>query len=437
MIKRYSREEVSDIWTDQSRFEIWLEVETLALEGMAEQGVVPKSAVKSVREKGNFDTTRVLEIEKEVKHDVIAFLTNVAEFVGEDARYLHFGMTSSDLLDTSFAVQLTKATDIILQGIDSLLEAIKKRAFEHKDTLCVGRSHGIHAEPITFGLKAASWYADVKRQRDRIAQARKEVSVGAISGPVGTFAHLSPKVEEYVCKKLGFEPCSVSTQVIPRDLHANLFNSFALMGAAIERIAIEVRHLQRTEVREAEEFFSKGQKGSSAMPHKRNPILTENVTGLARLLRSWADCSVENIALWHERDISHSSVERVIAPDSTITLDFMIHRCIRIVEGLVVYPERMKENLFSTGGLVYSGSLLVALAAKGISREDAYKMVQSHAMETWNELAGKGKVEKTFEQRVRGDSVITDMLSEKELNHCLSMDHHVEHVDYIFSRVFK
>lgn len=436
MISRYTRPEMGKFWTDQYRFEVWLEVETLALEGMAKLGVVPESAVKSVREKGNFNVDRVLEIENEVKHDVIAFLTNVAEYVGPDARYLHFGMTSSDLLDTSFAVQLCRATDLILEGTDHLLVAIKTLAYAHKNTVCVGRSHGIHAEPITFGLKVASWYAEVKRQRGRIAAAREDIAVGAISGPVGTFAHLSPKVEEYVCEKLGFKPCPVSTQVIPRDLHANLFSVYAQMGASIERIAIEVRHLQRTEVREVEEFFSKGQKGSSAMPHKRNPILTENITGMSRLLRAWADASIENIPLWHERDISHSSVERVVAPDATITLDFMIHRCKRVVEGLVVYPERMKENLNSTGGLVYSGSLLVALAAKGISREDAYKMVQSHAMAVWDELTGKGVVSKDFEQRVRGDMEITSRLSEKELSDCFSLEHHLAQIEYIFNRVF-
>ncbi len=436
MIERYTRPEMGNIWTDDYRFQVWLEVETLALEGMAKLGIVPESAVKSVKEKGKFSTKRVLEIENEVKHDVIAFLTNVAEYVGPDARFLHFGMTSSDLLDTAFAVQLCRATDLILKGTAELLAAIKNLAQTHKKTVCVGRSHGIHAEPITFGLKAASWYAEVKRQKDRIILAREQIAVGAISGPVGTFAHLSPKVEEYVCEKLGFKPCAVSTQVIPRDAHANLFSCYAQMGATIERIAIEIRHLQRTEVREAEEFFSKGQKGSSAMPHKRNPVLTENITGLSRLLRAWADASLENIALWHERDISHSSAERVIAADSTITLDFIIHRCKRVVEGLVVYPERMKENLESTGGLVFSGTLLVALAAKGISREDAYKMVQSHAMAVWEELTGKGKVAKDFEARVREDEEITSRLSEAELKECFSLDHHLAQVDYIFNRVF-
>ncbi|MCL4126410.1 UNVERIFIED_CONTAM: hypothetical protein GTU68_041958 [Idotea baltica] len=391
-------------------------------------GIVPESALQAVRAKGKFDTQRILDIEAEVKHDVIAFLTNVAEYVGEEARWLHFGMTSSDLLDTTLAVQLTRATDAILSSADAFLEVIKKRAYEHKNTVCIGRSHGIHAEPTTFGLKAANWYAEVKRGRDRIAQARKGIAVGAISGPVGTYAHVGPEVEVFVCEKLGLTAAESSTQVIPRDSHAALFSSYALLASSIERISVEVRHLQRTEVREAEEFFSKGQKGSSAMPHKRNPILSENLTGLARLMRSWASASMENIALWHERDISHSSVERVIAPDSTVTLDFMLARATRLVEQLVVYPDNMQRNMDLTGGLYYSGTLLVELAAKGISREQAYSLVQKHGLATWDSLNGA---------RIRGDKEISALLSEKELDACFDIQRHTKHVDYIFDAVFK
>jgi adenylosuccinate lyase len=438
MIARYSREEISQLWTDETRFQLWLEIETLALEAMVEQGIAPQSALESVRNKGGFNTERVLEIEREVKHDVIAFLTNVAEHVGEDARFLHFGMTSSDLLDTTFAVQLCRATDIILRETDSLLVAVKELAYKHKNTMCIGRSHGIHAEPTTFGLKVATWYDELVRARRRIKEARSEVAVGAISGPVGTYAHLGPAVEKYVCDKLGFEAAPVSTQIILRDRHATLFTAFALLATSLERIAIEVRHLQRTEVREAEEFFSKGQKGSSAMPHKRNPVLSENVSGLARLVRSWAQTSMENVLLWHERDISHSSAERVIAPDATIALDFMLVRVRSIVSGLVVYPENMQRNLEMTNGLVFSGTLLVALAAKGISREKAYSLVQGHALATWDELNTNVPLaeRRDLEARIRADSEVTSLLSEQELDDAFSLDRHVAHVDHIFSRVF-
>ncbi len=435
MIKRYSRPEMSNIWTDESRFQIWLDVETVALEAMVELGFAPKEALAAVKAKGAFDTARVLEIEKEVKHDVIAFLTNVAENVGEEARYLHWGMTSSDLLDTTFAIQLTRATDLILKGLDDLLEKVKARAYEHKNTICVGRSHGIHAEPTTFGLKIATWYAELKRQRDRIALAKEEIATGAISGAVGTFAHLGPKVEEHVCKAFGLKPDPVSTQVISRDRHATLFSSFAGLAGTIERISVEVRHLQRTEVRELEESFTKGQKGSSAMPHKRNPILTENLTGLCRLVRAWADASMENIALWHERDISHSSVERVVAPDITVTIDFMLARIGSVIDNMRAYPENMKRNLELTGGLVFSGTLLVELAARGISREDAYKLVQSHALETWEVINGGGEGPE-FPERVRADSKITNLLNEKELDEIFRLDRHLANVDFIFARVF-
>lgn len=432
MVTRYSRPEMTALWTDEARFKLWLEVETEALAGMAEIGLVPHSAVESVRKKGNFNVKRVLELEETTKHDVIAFLTNVAEYVGEDARYLHFGMTSSDLIDTTFSIQLARATDLILKGLDELLSAVETRANEYKFTPCVGRSHGIHAEPTTFGLKLASWYAELKRQRVRITSAREEIAVGAISGPVGTFAYLPPSVEAHVCKKFGLKPDPVSTQIISRDRHATLFLRFAELGSTLERIVVEVRHLQRSEVREAEEYFAPGQKGSSAMPHKRNPVLSENVTGLARMLRAWAGASLENVALWHERDISHSSVERVIAPDITITLDFMLARTTNIVKKLVVYPERMMDNLNLTNGLVFSGKVLVSLAAKGLSREDAYKLVQKNALPSWNAKPG----EPTFLERLKSDEEVLKVLNTDEIEQCFSFNSHLEHVDDIFKRVF-
>lgn len=436
MIPRYSRKEMVELWTDQARFKLWLEIETIALEAMVVKGIAPKEALEAVRKKGGFDVARVHEIEAEVKHDVIAFLTSVAEHVGEEARWLHYGMTSSDLLDTCFALQLCSATDKILEGLDGLLAAVKKRAFEHKNTICIGRSHGIHAEPTTFGLKAASWYDALKRQQALIQNARKGIAVGSISGPVGTYAHLGPDIEKFVCEKLGLRAANVSTQVIPRDAHAALFSSFAQLATVIEQIAVEIRHLQRTEVREVEEFFSVGQKGSSAMPHKRNPILTENLTGLARLVRSWAASSLDNIVPWHERDISHSSVERVIAPDSTITLDFMLARITSVVDRLIVYPENMQRNLDLTGGLYASGSLLVALAAKGIAREIAYRMVQKHALATWDAMNEGDLNAASFPERVQQDSEIKQYLSDEELASCMSLERHTAHVEYIFSQVF-
>lgn len=436
MIERYSRPVMRNIWSDESKYALWLEVETYALEGMQKIGIVTQATVDAVREKGNFSVARIEEIEKEVKHDVIAFLTNVTEHVGEEARWLHFGMTSSDLLDTVFAVQLCRATDLLLEGIDKLLVVVRDLAFQHKNTVCVGRSHGIHAEPTTFGLKCAVWYAELCRQKKRLISARGDIAVGAISGPVGTFAHLSPQVEEYVCAKLSLSPAPVSTQVIQRDRHAALFLVFAQIGATLEKMVIEIRHLQRTEVREAEEWFSSGQKGSSAMPHKRNPILSENVTGLARLLRAWAQSSLENIALWHERDISHSSVERVIAPDITITLDFMLARVSSIIGNLRVYPENMIRNLEMTNGLVFSGTLLVALAAKGISREKAYSLVQKHALATWEDMNANGLSGKSFQDRIRQDEEVNTLLSSKEIDEAFSLNRHTRHVDFIFNRVF-
>ena len=435
MIARYSRPEMAAIWSDETKYKIWLDVETRALEGMVKLGIAPASALESVKKKGAFSIDRIHEIEKEVKHDVIAFLTNVKEHVGEDARYLHWGMTSSDMLDTAFSVQLCAATDLILKGVDELLAAVKDQAHKHKLTVCVGRSHGVHAEPTTFGLKLANWFDELTRQRKRIVAARADAAVGAISGPVGTYAHLSPEVEIHVCKSLGLTPAPISSQVISRDIHAALFLSFAQLAATIERIAVEVRHLQRTEVREVEEPFRKGQKGSSAMPHKRNPELSENLTGLARMMRSWADASVENIALWHERDISHSSVERFIAPDMTVTLDFMLARATTVIRDLQVYPENMKKNLDLTRGLIYSATLLPAMADKGMAREEAYSIVQKHAFDTWAEIDA-GVAGKSFADRVRADNKVTALLTPEELNSIFSLDRHVAHVDYIFQRVF-
>ncbi len=435
MIARYTRPEMAAIWSEENKYTIWLEVETCALEGMVKLGIAPASALESVRKKGAFSIERIQEIEKEVKHDVIAFLTNVKEHVGEDARYLHWGMTSSDMLDTAFSVQLCRATDLIVRSLDELMAAVKDQAHKHKHTVCVGRSHGVHAEPTTFGLKLANWYDELTRQRKRIVAAREDVAVGAISGPVGTYAHLSPEVEIHVCQSLGLKPAPISSQVISRDVHAALFLAFAQLGATLERISVEIRHLQRTEVREVEEPFRKGQKGSSAMPHKRNPELSENVTGLARMLRSWAQASVENIALWHERDISHSSVERFIAPDITVTLDFALARVTTVVKDLQVYPENMKKNLDLTRGLVYSATLLPAMADKGMAREEAYSIVQKHAFDTWSEIDA-GVPGKSFAERVREDKKVTALLTAAELESIFSLDRHTAHVDYIFQRVF-
>lgn len=428
---------MSKLWSDDARFALWLEIETIVLEALVAEGLAPERALKSVREKGAFDAARIDEIEATVKHDVIAFLTNVAEHVGEDARFLHLGMTSSDLLDTAFSIQLCRASDSLLASLDRLMAAVKVQAEKHKRTPCVGRSHGIHAEPTTFGLKVATWYAELSRQKKRLVAARAEIAVGAFSGPVGTFAYLDPKVEAFVCKRLGLEPDPVSTQIISRDRHAELFHTYALLGATLERIVLEIRHLQRTEVREAEESFGGGQKGSSSMPHKRNPVLSENVTGLARLLRAWAGSSYENVALWHERDISHSSVERVIAPDMTITLDFMLHRVTSIVEKLVVYPENMQRNLDLTDGLVFSGALLVELAKKGISREDAYRIVQKHALAAWDRVGQEHPTGPTFRARVDTDEEIRALLSPAEIADVFSLERHFAHVDTVFSRVFR
>jgi len=430
MIPRYSNPEMADIWGDESRLGIWLKVETSALEQMVAEGLAPKEALEAVKSKGKFDTKRVLEIESEVRHDVIAFLTNVAEYVGPLARYVHRGMTSNDLLDTTFAVQLRRSGDLLLKHIDELLVVLKNRAEEYKTTPCIGRSHGIHAEPTTFGLKLIGWFSEVARGRARLAAALKEACVGKISGPVGTFAQLPPSIESFVMNKLGLGADSVSTQIVPRDRHAAVFAALGILGSSIERFVTEIRHLQRSEVREAEEFFSKGQKGSSAMPHKRNPVLSENLTGLARLLRSYISPALENIPLWHERDISHSSVERVITPDAFICMDFMLRRFIGLVKNLVVYPERMKQNLDSCHGLFHSGTLLVALVDKGVTREDAYRMVQIRAMEAWE----KGI---DFPELAAKDTAISSKFSEGELEKLFDDSAHFRQVDYIFKRAIK
>lgn len=427
MIPRYSRQEMSSIWSDENRFKIWLQVELLALEKMADLGLAPKEAYKEAKEKAQFNTQRTLEIEQEVKHDVIAFLTNVAEHVGESSRFIHRGMTSSDLLDTSFAVQLKQAGEMIVSQLKKLITITVKRAEEFKFTPCIGRSHGIHAEPTTFGLKLMSWAVELSRALKRIEASIKEVSCGKISGPVGTFASLPPEVEAHVMQKLGLTAEAVASQVVHRDRHASFFNALAILGSSIERFSVEIRHLQRTEVREAEERFTSGQKGSSAMPHKRNPILTENLTGLARLLRGYAVSALENIPLWHERDISHSSVERVIAPDATILVDFMLHRFYSVVEGLVVYPKRMQENLDSSRGLIFSGTLLVNLVDKGVLREEAYKTVQTHALAAWD--GGPD-----LRERVISDAKVMSHFSASEIEEIFDIKRHMKYVDYIFER---
>ena len=427
MIPRYARPEMVNIWEPETRFSIWLDIETHAMDAMADLGIVPAEAAKAVREKGAFDVNRIDEIECEVKHDVIAFLTSLAEHVGEEARFVHQGMTSSDVLDTCFNVQLTRASDILLADLDALLAALKTRAMEHKMTPCIGRSHGIHAEPTTFGLKLAQAYAEFERCRNRLLAAREEISVCAISGAVGTFANIDPAVEAHVAKAMGLSVEPISTQVIPRDRHAMFFATLGVIASTMERLAVEIRHLQRTEVLEAEEYFSPGQKGSSAMPHKRNPVLTENLTGLARLVRGMALPAMENVALWHERDISHSSVERMIGPDATITLDFALARLTAVVEKLVVYPDRMQKNLDLLGGLVHSQRVLLALTQAGTSREDAYRIVQQNAMPVWR---GEGQ----FLELLKADKEIT--LSDEELEALFNLDYHFKHVDDIFARVF-
>ncbi|EKD41688.1 MAG: hypothetical protein ACD_73C00577G0002 [uncultured bacterium] len=429
MIPRYTRPEMAKIWEPENKFKIWLEIELLALEGWANLGVVSKDIVKACRTKASFNVERIDNLERDLKHDVIAFLTSVAEFIGPEARHLHKGMTSSDVLDTCLAVQLKQASDLLIKDMDQLLSILQLRAQEFKNVPCMGRSHGIHAEPITFGLKLALWYDLIKRNRERLLFAKNDISFGKVSGAVGTFAHVDPSVEAFVCEKLGLKPEPVSTQVIQRDRHASFFATLSVVGGTIEQIATEIRHLQRTEVYEAEEFFSSGQKGSSAMPHKRNPVLSENVTGLARLLRGYALSALEDVALWHERDISHSSVERIIAPDATVTLDFMLQRVANIVQNLKVYPENMQKNLDKMHGLFYSQRVLLALTEKGVSREESYKLVQKNAMKVWEEG-------KDFLTELKNDPSVTRHLSPSDLDPLFDLSYYLRHVDTIFERVF-
>jgi adenylosuccinate lyase len=434
MIERYSRKQMVDIWSQQEKFNIWFQIEAHACDAQAELGVIPKDSAKIIWEKGQFDIDRIDEIEKTTKHDVIAFLTNLTEYIGDDARFIHQGMTSSDVLDTTLSIQLQKASDILLNDLDLLLEAIEKRSIEHKNTVTIGRSHAIHAEPITFGLKLASYYAEFKRNKKRLLDARKEISTCAISGAVGTFAHIDPFVENYVSKKLDLIPEEISTQIIPRDRHAMFFSILGVIASSVERLATEIRHLQRTEVREVEEYFSEGQKGSSAMPHKRNPVLTENLTGLARLVRSSVVPALENVTLWHERDISHSSVERMIAPDATITLDFALNRLTNVIENLLIYPNTMQLNLEKLGGLVHSQQVLLALTQKGASRESAYEMVQSNAMKVWETPEHQRK--NVYKKLLIEDQNVRKFLDEVEIEKLFNLEQHFVHVDTIFQRVF-
>jgi adenylosuccinate lyase len=432
MITRYSRPEMVAIWSPETKFRIWFEIEAHATTALAQLGVVPEEAAKVIWEKGSkavFDVARIDAIEAEVKHDVIAFLTHLSEIVGPEARFVHQGMTSSDVLDTCFNVQLMRASDLLLQDIDAVLVALKKRAFEYRNTPTIGRSHGIHGEPTTFGIKLAFAYAEFDRARTRLVAARAEIATCAISGAIGTFANIDPRVEAYVAEKLGLSIEPVSTQVIPRDRHAMFFATLAVIASSVERLSVEVRHLQRSEVLEAEEYFSPGQKGSSAMPHKRNPVLTENLTGLARMVRSFALPAMENVALWHERDISHSSVERMIGPDATITLDFALQRLANVIDKLVVYPDNMQKNLDRLGGLIHSQRIMLALTQKGVSREDSYRLVQRNAMPVWR---GEGD----FLTLLKADPEVTKALSDSEIEACFDLGYHLKHVDTIFERVF-
>ncbi len=432
MIPRYARPEMTAIWSPETKFRIWFEIEAHAADALADLGVIPKEAAKKVWDMGSradFDVARIDEIEREVKHDVIAFLTHLSEIVGPEARFVHQGMTSSDVLDTCLSIQMKRAADILIADVDQLLAALKKRAFEYRMTPTIGRSHGIHAEPTTFGVKLAGFYAEFVRSRARLVAAREEISVCAISGAVGTFANIDPRVEEHVAAKLGLTAEPVSSQVIPRDRHAAYFAALGVVASSLERLATEIRHLQRTEVLEAEEYFSAGQKGSSAMPHKRNPVLTENLTGLARMVRAYAMPAMENVALWHERDISHSSVERYIGPDATITLDFALARAAGVIEKLIVYPDRMQQNLDRTSGLVHSQRVLLALTQAGVSREDSYRLVQRNAMRAWN---GEG----ALLDLLKADAEVTKALPTDQLETLFDLGYHLKHVDTIFKRVF-
>jgi adenylosuccinate lyase len=430
MIPRYTHPDMGRLWSDHKRFETWLQVEIAAAEAMAEAGIIPREAAKAIRERGAFDVDRINQIEQTVQHDVIAFTTVVAEHVGPEARWLHFGLTSSDVIDTAQAIQMRDACDLILKDLDALTEAVRKRAEEHRATPMIGRTHGVHAEPMTFGLKLAIWYAELKRDAGRIQRARAAIAVGKISGAVGTFAHLSPSIEARVCRMLGLEPAPVSSQVIQRDRHAELMSAIAITGASLEKCALEIRGLQKTEIGEVEEPFAKGQKGSSAMPHKRNPIGCEQITGLARLLRANCMAAFENIALWHERDISHSSVERVILPDSFIALDHMLRRFTRIVTGMVVHPDRMRANLEQSRGVVFSGTVLLELARKGVSREQAYEWVQRNAMQSHEE-------DLDFKQLLLADADVMRVLTQKEIHDAFDLKVQLRHVDEIFDRAFQ
>jgi adenylosuccinate lyase len=432
MIPRYTRPQMAGIWSAETRFRIWFEIEAHAAAAMAELGMIPKEAAKVIWDKGSkavFDVARIEAIEREVKHDVVAFLTHLAEHVGPEARFVHSGMTSSDILDTCFNLQLVRAADLLLAALDRLLAALRRRAFEHKATVTVGRSHGIHAEPTTFGVKLAYAHAEFARARERLLRARAEVATCAISGAVGTFAHVDPRVEAYVAAKLGLTPEPVSTQIVPRDRHAMYFATLAVIASSLERLAVEIRHLQRTEVLEAEEYFATAQKGSSAMPHKRNPVLSENITGLARMVRSYCLPAMENVALWHERDISHSAVERMIGPDATVTLDFALDRMTGVIDQLVVYPERMRRNLERLGGLVHSQRVLLALTQKGVAREHAYRLVQRNAMRAWQSGAD-------FLSLLKADPEVNEALTAAELEALFDLEFHTKHVDLIFARVF-
>ena len=431
MIPRYSREEMASIWMDDTKFSIWLDIEIYALEAMEVIGIVPKGVSELVRRKAKFDIKKIEEIEKEVKHDVVAFLTNISESVGPEARFIHQGMTSSDILDTCLNIQLKRAGELLLKDLEILLKGLKNRAIEHKDTVCIGRSHGIHAEPTTFGLKMLQAYVEFERNKVRLENAILEISTCAISGSVGTFANVDPFIEEYVSKKLNLKIEPISTQVVPRDRHAAFFSTLAIIASSVERLSTEIRHLQRSEVMEVEEYFSKKQKGSSSMPHKRNPILTENLTGLSRIVRSAVIPALENVALWHERDISHSSVERMIAPDATVTLDFSLNRLSDVIDNMIVYPTHMSKNLDQFGSLIYSQRLLLALTLKDISREDAYKIVQDNAMEAYD--AHDSKV--TFYDLIKNDKQITSVLSDEEIEDIFDLNYHLKNVDHIFKRV--
>ncbi len=428
MIERYTLPEMGKIWEDEFKFSTWLKIEILACEARAKLGEIPEKDVDVIKEKAKFDVKRILEIEDITKHDVIAFLTNVADYVGPESRHIHYGMTSSDILDTTLSFQMKTAGELLLKRLYQMKDVLRKKAIEHKRTICVGRSHGIHAEPTTMGLKFALWYEEIKRDIKRLSDAVQEISVGQISGAVGTFEHLTPKVEEYVCEKMGLKPASVSTQVIQRDIHAQFMSILAIIGATLEKIAVEIRHLQRTEVLEAEEFFSKGQKGSSAMPHKRNPIVSERVSGLARILRSNSISALENIALWHERDISHSSVERITIPDSCIALDYMLYLMIKLIDNLIIYPENMLKNLNITRGLVYSQTVLLKLIDKGITREAAYNIVQTAAMDVWNDK------NKNLKDELLNSDEVLKLLNEKEIEEIFNSDKMLDNIDYIFNR---